>query len=149
MNGIEPQQIIMLISVFLGDLKNSLSWEHKSCWIPVYISSWNAVYFISVHFYKVFHLGCKEIPDINIIGNKRKHIHNSCLAGNTWGNGIYAGNQDFKIPNLFMSLNSGIYYFSFMSPIVLEVHKKFGRDNRVFSVRLFSEEQFWLFSLVY
>lgn len=67
----------------------------------------------------IFHLGYKEIPDINIIGNKREYAHNCCLAGNTWGNGIYAGNQDFKIPNLFMRLNSGLYFFSFISPIAL------------------------------
>lgn len=34
-------------------------------------------------------------------------------------NGIYAGNQDFTIPNLFMGLNGDVYFFFFMSLVVL------------------------------
>lgn len=64
-------------------------------------------------FYKAFHLGYKEIPDINIIRNKREYTHNCCLEGNTRGNGIYPGNQDYKIPSLFRGSNGDTYFFLF------------------------------------
>ena len=75
-NGIELQHVIMLISVFAGDLRKWHllgAYRHVrflyKCLLRIQYGLRRPI------FHKTFHLGYKEIPDINIIRNKREHTH--------------------------------------------------------------------------